>query len=248
MLVLSRVAGIFSALPVFGGKATPVRVKAIIVVMITLVCFPSLAITTPAIPNDVFALAMLLLRELAIGLLLGFVTQVLFAAVEFCGNIIGMQMGFSMAQVIDPTRGTQTAIMSVVLTLLSSLLFLSLNIHHMFLGAIVDSFRMIPLGAFRLNAEIISFLTQLTADVLIIGVRLAAPVMVSLLITSVALGVMARTFPQMNVFMVSMPLNIGIGFIVLGSTLTFYFHVLEVSFGAVKNQIDTLFRLMVKGG
>ncbi|OGT99805.1 MAG: flagellar biosynthetic protein FliR [Geobacteraceae bacterium GWC2_48_7] len=247
-LVLSRVAGIFSALPVFGGQGVPMQIKVVAIFMITLVCFPALALISPAMPDDVFALGLLLLREMAIGLLLGFVAQVIFAAVEFSGQIIGMQMGFTISQIIDPTRGTQTQVMSVVQTLLASLLFFSLNIHHMFLSTIVDSFKIIPLGAMRLNAEIINFIVKLTADVLIIGVRLAAPVMVSLLLTSVALGIMARAFPQMNIFMISMPLNIGIGFIILGATLTIYFHVLEISFGAVKTQINTLFNLLVKGG
>jgi len=215
--------------------------------MITLVCFPLFRNVSVPIPGDIFGLAFVMLREVAIGLLFGFITQSIFAAVEFSGNIIGMQMGLTFSQIIDPTRGTQIQIMSVMQTLLASLLFFALNVHHIFLGAIVESFRVLPLESLRLNAGIISFLVGITGDVLAVGLRLAAPVMVSLLLASVALGIMARAFPQMNVFMISMPLNIGIGFIVLGATLTIYFHILEVSFGAMKTQIDTLFRLMAKG-
>lgn len=247
-LVLSRVAGIFAAIPVFGGQRLSIRFKAITVLMITLACFPALAITPPVMPDDVFTLGLLLFRELAVGLLLAFVTQILFAAVEFSGQIIGLQMGFTMSQIIDPSMGNQTQIMSVLQTLLATLLFLSLNIHHLFIRTIADSFSIIPIGGWHLNGEIITFLVKRTTDVFVIGVRLAAPVMVSLLLTSVALGVMARAFPQMNIFMISMPLNIGIGFIVLGITLTIFFHVLEVSFGHVKEHIETLFRLMAKGG
>lgn len=247
-LVLARVAGLFSAMPVFGGKALPLRIKVIIIVMIALVCFPSLLVTLPSLPTDIFALGLLLLREMAIGLLLALITQTVFAAVEFSGQIIGMQIGFTMSQILDPTRGSQIQIMSLMQTLLATLIFFSMNIHHLFITTIVDSFKIIPIGAMRLNADIISFLVQRTSDVFVIGVRLAAPVMVSLLLTSVALGIMARAFPQMNIFMVSMPLNIGIGFLVLGSTLTIFFHVLEVSFGHIKGQIEVLFGLMAKGG
>ena len=81
-----------------------------------------------------------------------------------------------------------------------------------------------------------------------IGIRLAAPVMVSLLLATVALGIMARAFPQMNIFIVSMPLNIGLGFLIMGGTLMIFFHVLEVSFGNLSGHIITLFRLMAKGG
>jgi len=248
MLVLSRVAGIFAAMPVFGGRSVPNRIKVIVVFMITLVCFPTLSVTMPQVPPDVFSLALLALTELMVGLTLAFITQIIFAAVEFSGQIIGMQMGLTISSIIDPSRGTQTQIMSVVQTLFATLLFLSLNIHHIFIRAIIDSFRVIPLGGWRLSGELITFLVQSTSDVFIIGIRLAAPVMVALLLTTVALGIMARAFPQMNIFMISLPLNIGLGLIVLGMTITIFFHVLEVSFGQLKGQIETLFRLMAKGG
>ncbi|MBI2354709.1 MAG: flagellar biosynthetic protein FliR [Deltaproteobacteria bacterium] len=247
-LVLSRVAGIFAALPVFGGRSLPLRIKMLAIAMITLVSFPALSITPPPMPTDVFSLGVLLLREAAVGLTLAFITQIIFAAVEFSGQIIGMQMGFTISQIIDPTHGNQTQIMSVLQTLLATLLFLSMNIHHLFIRTIVDSFSIIPIGGMHLSGEIITFLVKRTMDIFVIGVRLAAPVMVSLLLASVALGIMARAFPQMNIFMISLPLNIGIGFIVLGMTLLVFFHVLEVSFGQVKGQIDTLFGLLAKGG
>jgi flagellar biosynthetic protein FliR len=247
-LVLSRVAGIFSAIPVFGGRTVPLNIKVIIILMITLVCFPVLRITAPQVPTDVFTLALLVMREVMVGVTLGFITRIIFSAVEFSGQIIGMQMGFTISSIIDPSQGTQTQIMSVVQTLLATLMFLSMNIHHLFIRTIVDSFRIIPLGGWHLNAEIISFLVKGTSEIFILGIRLAAPVMVALLLTSVTLGIMARAFPQMNIFMVSMPLNIGIGFIVLGLTLTIFFHVLTTAFGSVNGQIETLFRLMSKGG
>lgn len=247
-LVLSRVAGIFAAIPVFGGRTIPLVIKVVAVVMITLVTFPVLSLAPSSAPDDVFMLAVMSLREVMVGLTLGFVTRVIFSAVEFSGQIIGMQMGFTISSILDPSQGTQTQIMSVMQTLLATLLFLSMNIHHMFIRTIVESFRIIPLGGWHLNSEIIAFLVRGTGDILILGLRLAAPVMVALLLASVTLGIMARAFPQMNIFMVSMPLNIGIGFIVLGLTLTIFFHVLTTAFGAVNGQIETLFRLMAKGG
>jgi len=248
MLVLSRVAGIFAALPVFGGRTVPTRIKAIVVIMITLVCFPTLSISPPPMPTDAFSLALLAFSEIMIGLTLGFITQIIFAAVEFSGQIIGMQMGLTISSIIDPSRGTQVQIMSVFQTLFATLMFLSLNIHHLFIRAIMDSFRVIPLGGWHLSGELVNFLVIRTADIFIIGIRLAAPVMVALLLTTVALGIMARAFPQMNIFMISLPLNVGLGLVILGMTLTIFFHVLEVSFGHLSAQIAALFRLMAKGG
>jgi flagellar biosynthesis protein FliR len=247
-LVLCRIAGLFAALPVFGGRRLPIKIKAVTVVAITLVCLPILKITPPQMPSELITIALLVLKEMLIGLTIAFMTQIIFAAIEFCGQIIGLQMGFSMSSLIDPSMGNQSQIMSILQTLFATLFFLSLNIHHFFIRAIVDSFSIIPLGGWHLNKEIIGFLISGTTNLFVLGIRLAAPVMVALLLTSVVLGIMARAFPQMNIFMVSMPLNIGIGFLVLGMTLLLFFHVLEVAFGGLKGQVDTLFRLMVKGG
>ncbi|MEI7817863.1 MAG: flagellar biosynthetic protein FliR [Desulfuromonadales bacterium] len=248
MLVLSRVAGIFAALPVFGGRRMPLRVKAITVIMITLVCFPTLSVAIPQVPTDAFSLAMLALTEVMVGLTLAYITQIVFAAVEFSGQIISMQMGLTISSIIDPSQGTQSQTMSVLQTLFATLMFLTLNIHHVFIRAIMDSFKVIPLGGWHLNGELMNFFVTRTADIFIIGIRLAAPVMVALLLTTVALGIMARAFPQMNIFMISMPLNVGLGLVIMGMTLTIFFHVLQVSFGHLTAQIDALFRLMAKGG
>ena len=139
-LVLSRVAGIFSAIPVFGGRTIPLRIKVVIILMITLVCFPP-PVPLPQMPTDVFTLALLVLREVMIGVTLGFITRIIFSAVEFSGQIIGMQMGLTISSIIDPLQGTQTQIMSVMQTLLATLMFLSMNIHHLFIRTIVDSFK-----------------------------------------------------------------------------------------------------------
>lgn len=247
-LVLCRIGGLFAALPVFGGRRLPARIKIAAVFSITIVCLPILPITPPAVPENAIAMGILVLQEVFIGLTLAFITQVIFAAVELSGQIIGMQMGFSMASVLDPAQGTQVQIMSVMQGLLATLLFLSLNIHHMFIRAIVDSFRVIPMGGWQMNEALLQFLIKISSEVFVLGVRLAAPVMVTLLLTSVVLGIMARAFPQMNVFMVSFPLNIGLGFMVLGATLLLFFHVMEVSFGQLKDQVETVFKLMTKGG
>ena len=247
-LVLGRVAGIFAAMPSFGGQAVPMNIKVLAVLMITLACFPVLKITPPPMPADVFSLGLLVLSEVAVGLTLALVAQMVFSAVEFGGQIIGMQMGLTIASIIDPTRGNQVQLMSVLQSLLATLLFLTLDVHHVFIRAIVESFSVIPIGGWHITGELIMFLVRRTSDIFVIGIRLAAPVMVSLLLASVALGIMARAFPQMNIFIVSMPLNIGLGFLVMGGTLMIFFHVLEVSFGNLNGYIITLFRLMSKGG
>ena len=244
-LILGRMAGIFSSIPLFGGKRVPMRIKAITTLTMALVCYPILrAGGIPPLPEDTVSLVLLVARETLIGITLGMLGQVLFAAVEFCGQIVGMQMGLSIVSEFDPSQGNQASVMSIFQGLLALLLFVSLGVHHFFIRTIIESYTPVPIGAWHMTGGLMQYLITLTGQIFVLAVKLAAPVMVALLATSVALGIMARAFPQMNVFMVSMPLNIGIGFLVLGMSLTIFLHTLQGAFNGISQQIKVLLKLM----
>lgn len=242
-LVLGRVAGILSSIPLFGGKAVPMRIKAAMVFVMALVLFPILRVNV-SLPDDSVSLAILMVCETLIGLSLGLFSQIIFTSVEFCGQLVGMQMGLSIANMFDPTQGQQLSIMSVFQNLLAMLLFMSLGAHHLFIRSIVESYQVIPVGGWHMSGELLQFFITTVGNVFVLGIKLAAPVMVSLLAATVVLGIMARSFPQMNVFMISMPLNIGIGFLILGMSLMVFFHTLQKAFAGMDQQIKTLFRLL----
>jgi flagellar biosynthesis protein FliR len=242
-LVLGRLAGIFSALPLFGGSRVPLKIRVVAILAMTMTCFPILHLKAGGLPGDILSLFILIIAEVMIGVTLGFVAKAVFGAVEFCGQLVGMQMGFSMSTMFDPTMG-QIPLMSLFQSLLAMLLFLSLGAHHMFIRAMVDSYALIPIGGWHMSSSLITFLTTVTTGVFILGVKLAAPVMVALLATTVILGVMARSFPQMNVFIISMPVNIGVGFVILGLSLLVFLKTLQLSFGGMATQIKILFRLL----
>lgn len=242
-LVLGRTAGIFSSLPLLGGERVPMKIRLLVVLAMTLVLFPVLKLVPGSLPSDFSGVFVMVIAETLIGVTLGVVARALFDAVEFCGQIVGMQMGFSMANLFDPTMG-QTQLMSLFQSLLAMLLFLSLGAHHIFIRAMVESYTLIPLGGWEVSGDLLAFLVATTSGLFVLGIKLAAPVMVALLATSVALGIMARAFPQMNIFMVSMPLNIGIGFLALGLSLLVFLRTLEISYGALILQIRTVFKIL----
>jgi flagellar biosynthetic protein FliR len=242
-LVLGRVAGIFYSLPLFGGERVPMNIRVLLTLAMTLVCFPVLKLTPQLLPSDFPSLFLIVVAEALIGFTLGIVAKSVFGAVEFCGQIVGMQIGFSMASLFDPAMGQQQ-IMSLFQSLLAMLLFLTLGVHHVFIRAMVESYTLIPIGGWHVSGELIAFLVSTTSGIFVLGIKLAAPVMVALLATSVVLGVMARSFPQMNIFMISMPLNIGIGFLALGLSLLVFLHTLEMSYGAMILQIRNAFKLL----
>jgi flagellar biosynthetic protein FliR len=242
-LVLGRVAGIFSSLPLFGGERVPMNIRVVLTLALTLVCFPILKLSPQTLPSDFPSLFLIVVAETLIGFTLGIVAKSVFGAVEFCGQIVGMQMGFSMASLFDPAMGQQQ-LMSLFQSLLAMLLFMTLGAHHVFIRAMVESYALIPIGGWHMSGELIAFLVATTSGIFVLGVKLAAPVMVALLATSVVLGVMARSFPQMNIFMISMPLNIAVGFMVLGLSLLVFLHTLELSYGSLVLQIRNVFKLL----
>jgi len=244
MLVLGRVSGILAATPMFGGKLVPNRIKAALAFALTLVLFPVLIPKLPHMPPDVISFGLLMIKEALIGISLGLLSQIIFAAVEFCGYIVSTQMGLSIALQFDPTLGMQVSALTVFQNLLAMLLFLSLGAHHIFFSAIVESYQLLPVGAWHMSGELLKFFTSTVSGIFVLGIKLAAPVMASLLAVTVILGVMARVFPQMNVFMVSMPLNIGLGFLFLGVSIMAFIQTLERAFATIPVQIRTLFKLL----
>jgi flagellar biosynthetic protein FliR len=243
-LVLARVSGLFSAIPVFGGRMVPARVKAPLFLALALVIYPVVKPLHLPPSDDVISLTLLVISETLIGITLGFLSQVIFAAVEFCGQQIGMQIGISMASLFDPNTQSSVPTMAMFQGTLATLIFLGLNVHHVFIRGIVDSYRLVPVGNWHTSAPLFKMIVEASSGVLIIAVKLSAPVAVALLATSVVLGIVARAFPQMNVFMVSMPLSIGVGFLILGISLPVFFRVLQGAFGLLSQQMMALFRLL----
>jgi flagellar biosynthesis protein FliR len=243
-LVLARVAGLFAAIPMFGARVVPNRIKAPLIFTLAMLLFPIVRPHSLPPNGDVISLALLVISETLIGLTLGLISQFVFAAVEFCGQLVGTQIGLSMASLFDPNTQANVPTMAMFQGALATLVYLALGVHHVFLRGIVESYAVIPIGAWHTSPALLKFLVDASTGIFIIGIKLAAPVSVALLATSVALGIVARSFPAMNVFMVSMPLNIGIGFVILGLSLPVFMRVLEVSFGGMANQMHILFKLL----
>jgi flagellar biosynthetic protein FliR len=182
--------------------------------------------------------------ETAIGLVIGFSAQLLFDAVGLAGEMIGTQIGFGIVNVLDPTTNSQVSITSQYLNALALLLFLAINGHHWFLTAAVRSFEVLPLLGFHPSQGMADMVIMLTANVLVLAVRLSAPVVVTLLLLNVALGLIARTVPQMNVFIVGFPLQIAVGLFILGVSLPVFFETLKSQFRLLPETALNLMRLL----
>jgi len=197
--------------PIFGHRTWMARAKVGLAFTVSIILFPLVAESTPEIPVGVLPYALMMIKEVLMGVVMGFVVLLLFVGIQFAGQLAGLQMGFGIVNVIDPQSSNQVSIMGQFLNVLAILLLLSLNGHHTILTGLVTSFETIPLGGVELKVGLMYKMITLTTQVFVIAVQISAPIMTALFLVTAALGVLARTVPQMNVFMVGFPVQITVG-------------------------------------
>jgi flagellar biosynthesis protein FliR len=240
LLVLARLSGLVASAPIFGHLVVPVRVRAGVVGALALALAPAVA-APPLADASPSAVAGLVAVEVVIGVLLGLVAQLVFAGVELGGQLAGIQLGFGMAGVIDPGSHAGSTVVAQWQQLAALLVFLVLDVHHVLVRAVVESFRVAPVGRAVLAGGVLEGVVAEAAGLFDVGVRIAAPVLVVLLLVNGALGVLARTIPQLNVFAVGFPVNVGVGLVVLGASLPFTVRFLA---GRFETLADTLAALV----
>ena len=186
----------------------------------------------------------MVIRETLLGAMVGFVATLIFNAMEFSGTIIGYQMGFAAANVFDPQNMRQTSLMAEFQNIIAVLIFLALDVHHLLIRAMVQSFRLLPPGKENFSGPAIPALLQLSGEIFTLAVQFSAPILVVLLLAGAVLGVMARVFPQLNVFILSYPINFGLGLLLIGVTMTLLVQLLGREFSRLGEQLQTLFQML----
>ncbi len=244
LICLGRIGGMIGAIPVFSGGQLPPQMRIGIAFLFTLLCYPVVEGYLPAESFTPIELGLLVAQETILGLLVGFLAQLVFMAAEFSGSLIGYQMGFAAANVFDPISQRQVALISQFQGTFALLLFLALDVHHLFLEAIVFSFEMLPPGQLDLSGGAIPFIMELANHSFVLSMQLVAPILALLILTNLTLGVMSRVFPQLNVFMLSFPINIGVSFIVMGITLGVFATMLSREFSELADRFLQLFSLL----
>lgn len=239
LLMLTRCSGIFMIAPFFGSLNIPVTIRAAVAFAFTLVLFPVVdGLGTVAAPPSVWAFAGSVLAELFIGWLIGFIAYVCFSAIHMAGKVMDMQVGFAVVNVMDPTSGQQIPLIGSLLYNLGIIVFLVTNGHHVIITALAESFRMVPLAAMQPNLSLTMLLVDFTNGIFVTGMKIAMPVTFAILLVNVALGILARTMPQMNIFVVGIPLQLMVGVGVLSMLLPFYVMFLDVLFNEMYGKIS----------
>ncbi|MDW7757255.1 MAG: flagellar biosynthetic protein FliR [Desulfuromonadales bacterium] len=244
LVCLARVGAMIGALPVFSGGQTPMQLRVGLAVTVSLLVYPVVAPYIPAQSFHPVSLAVLVTGETLFGVLVAIIARLIFTAAEFGGTIIGFQMGFAAANVFDPQNQRQIALISQLQNVFAILVFLALDIHHLFLRAIVASYELLPPGGVDFSGEAVPYLMTLASGMFVLAVKFSAPILAVLLLSSFVLGILSRVFPQLNVFMLSFPINIGLSLIVMGLTLNVLVSMLGREFNALGERFIQLFELL----
>jgi flagellar biosynthesis protein FliR len=245
LIVFTRVSGIFSMTPVFGSKNLPARVKIGLALCIAALLFPVIAATNQTtVPETLLPFVFLIITEFIIGLIIGFASFLVFAAVQMAGGMMDNAIGFSIVSVLDPQSGFQIPILGTFKYLLAILLFLGTNGHHVILAALSESFQRIPLGAAFLQESVMQHIVQMFVAAFAFALKVALPILVTLFLVDVAFGIMARTVPQMNVFIVGMPAKIVVGLFMLSLVLPIYVTIVQIGFTGMYSDLYRLLTLI----
>ncbi len=221
-LILSRTTAFFLFLPVFGWQAIPVRIRVATIVLLSI--FFSFQLPLAPSPGvwTMPRVYLLMVNEVTYGLALGVVVYSLFAVVRCAARIIERQMGFAMAEIMDPLTGERIQPLGGAVEMIFILIFLCANGHHALLIALDRSFQSYPLGTMPSIHTLTSAIVQSGSVMLVLSLRLAAPVLVAFLLMLVVLAIMARLVPEMNILFVSMPVRVGLGLLMAAMMLPFF--------------------------
>ncbi|TCO79932.1 flagellar biosynthetic protein FliR [Marinisporobacter balticus] len=247
LLIFARILGIFVSTPVFSNKNVPSYIKIGVSLIITLILFPVINVPKNLVNDNFYSLSLNSTKELMTGIMIGFICYLFFSAIYLAGNIIDMQIGFSMASVINPEDDTQVPIMGSLFYIMAVLVFLSTNGHHTVIYALKYSFDSIPMGSLIVNAFMIDKLISILTTIFIVAFKMGAPILITIFISNILLGILARTMPQMNVFVVGMPLKILVGLMIIVLILPLYLGVFEHLFDNMFENLYDFINLVAKG-
>lgn len=245
LLVFIRLTSFFLIAPLFSMKGVPNQFKLGIGFFLALVSVTNLPMDNPILLDGTYVL--MIIKEVGVGVALGFTAALMMYTVQVAGAFIDFQMGFAIANVIDPQTGAQVPIIGQFKYTLALLFLLVVDGHHLMLDGVMQSIRTFPVEMISFTVEsedIAHFITMLFLEMFMIALQIALPIVGALFLIDVALGILAKTVPQLNIFVIGFPLKIFAGFLLLLISMPIFFYLLQVLFGKVMISMSQLIRLL----
>jgi flagellar biosynthetic protein FliR len=246
ILVFLRVSAILFVIPAFGESTVPVRVKGGLAILITLIVFPLVRADVPNLEKEAqtFAVVVAMIGEILIGVTIGFAARLIFAGIQYAGEMIGFNMGFYIINVIDPISSTQVNKIAEFQYLIALLVYFAVDAHHIFISAIMDSYQIVAPFGYHFSGSLMRAILLFSGELFITAVKIGAPIMAVLFFTNTGLGIIARTVPQINIFIVGFPLQIAVGLIFFGLTAPLFVLMVQMAMTRMSIEVQTLLKLM----
>ena len=214
-LILLRMTAYIVSSAIFGSPTVNTPVKILLSITLTMILFPvvrSGSVNYDLISNEIIGLAV---RELLIGLSLGFLTRMFFFVVTMTGDLVSVSVGLSASQLYNPMLGMQGSTVDQFYSTIGTLIFFSINGHHMLINAIAQSYDLVPVGVMHLNIGPYAEMAMWGQNAILMAIKMCAPIFVTILLVNVAMGILGRAVPQINVLVTSMPVTIMLGMAVV---------------------------------
>lgn len=248
LLVLVRVSGFLGATPFFGSRSIPNQAKVALALVSAAFLLPLAKAPAAGVrPENPGAYILAVGSELLIGFALGYAVTLTFAAVQIAGQLMDIPIGFSLVNVLDPLLSQQVPVLGQFHYLLFTVMFLAVDGHHQLLRVLGQTFDLVPLGAFRYTPALVELMVRGVSESFLLGFKLSLPVVAALFLTDVALGLVARAVPQMNVFVVGFPAKIAVGLAFVMLILPAYAGFVELAFGSGSG-LYRLLEAILRGG
>ena len=243
LIIVARISGFIFSAPLFSQKTVPRKVKAGLSILLAIVVFQTVKYEELEY-SGTFSFGLLIAIEVIAGIILGYVANICTMILALAGNLVDMEIGFSMAQSMNNINNVNTTITGNFYTYIVYMVMLVSDMHLYILKAIIDSFNLINIGKIRIATNIYEVMAQFLVDYFVISFRIILPVFFAMLLTNAVLGIMAKTAPQMNMFVVGMQLKVIVGLVVLFFTASAIPNITEFIFVEVKDMLKMAFTYM----
>jgi flagellar biosynthetic protein FliR len=228
-LIFVRISGVLMTAPVFSSRNVPTMVKIGFAALLSFLLLPIQTenLGEPAWPTSLLPFMLVVAEEILVGVLIGFVSNLFFVTVSLASTMMARQVGLQSAQLFNPLFDVQSTALEQVYTLLAIALFLAINGHHYLILALARTFELVPVGTFEFTGITTQRLVFMTNETFLVAAQISLPIVGSLLLTDLGLGLLAKAVPQIQVFFVALPLKLALGFALMAITLTIILPVLK---------------------
>ncbi|MBU1097652.1 MAG: flagellar biosynthetic protein FliR [Ignavibacteriae bacterium HGW-Ignavibacteriae-2] len=243
-LIFLRILFAFVAAPIYGHQAIPALTKVFLAFIIAYIIFSTLDTSSVTVEVSLLWIAINGIKEILTGLIIGFSLNIVFYGISFAGTLIGFEIGLSMATIFNPVDESSANVIGQLIYFLAMFVFFIINGHHYVIQALVSSFYVAPLGVTAITGPITELLIKYSASVFIIAVKISAPILVSFFMIQIAEGILARVIPQMQVFFVTYPIKLAVGFLIMGSLIPLYVTVIKSLLQDFESKLFTIVRVL----